>query len=849
MDRIGIPRRALRSAARGAVTAAFLCAASPGSAQEAPPPGFDEGIFQLSIAELPQVTVPALLSHDGVVLVPLRPVLQGAGIPFERDGDRLLLRMADAERRPLSVVVDPGTRRVVRGDTGRTAGRDEMVVYAGDVFLAPEPLAFLLRADVAVDFGRLDVRVTPLAPFPAHIALDTERRRRLAGIRLGRDTDRLPDAPLRPLSGGGVVRYAASAGVPDPVDASVVTLEGGFALLGGEAVLGYTGSPGGATVADPALSGRYERYIPGSDWISFIRAGDVTADAAFARFVRGATVTNRPLRRGVFFQDLVLAPDLPPGWELEVYRGGQLIGFTDPTAPGGVPVPLTYGRSDLEVRMIGPAGEIVRSDLLLTVPEAQLPQGRLEYSAGGGRCHIRECTLAFADADWGVTRWLTLGGGSEFQSDSAGRRVRPFASALLARPGGWVADARFVAGRLLSGSLRRQRPGGVTGSVGFDVRSPEVGQVTVLPQTDTRWTVRGDAGLRRSRLSARMSGLEGDGVDGWGTTLTTGIPQGVASVELESLAGQPTSLSLSAFRLLDARWGEGRFTTSGRVSLRQEGVGGAQLGLGGTWRERFFASAAVQWDRDYGFSATLSFNRQFAVGQVGGLATAVGGDARASLRADGAVALDPRGGAVAAGYTGIGFAGIDVRAFYDANGNGVWDESEAPVAGLPVQAGDRFATSDSSGHARVWGLVPFEKTAVRPGADWPDPRWTPADTLYVVRPVPHVFNTVAIPLVGTRELLALVEPGPEVRTAAGLRFTLTHAHSGRVFEGMTLMDGTLYVSQVPVGRYTLRFEEADLDALGAVVVGAPLQVDVTADGPDEFVVELPPIRLRRAAPR
>ncbi|HEX6589660.1 MAG TPA: hypothetical protein VF039_11590 [Longimicrobiales bacterium] len=818
------------------------------AAQELPP-GYELGIFEYAISEVPQITAPGVVGPDGGVLIPLTIVLDQARIPHERDTTGVLVRLIDAERTPVRGAVRPIRRLVERGDSAVVADSTHLLAAGGEVFLSAALLGFLLDADVDVDFGALLVRIRPRVPFPAHLATEAERRRRLAEIRMGMEIERLPGAPLRAISGAGVLRYAVSAGTPEPLDNAVATLESGIALLGGQAVVGFTGTASDDDLPGPALTARFERFVPESPWLSFVRAGDVTAEAGLARSIRGLTFTNRPLRRGQRFQDVAIVPEIPPGWEVEVYRNGQLVGFTDPAAPGSVTVPVSYGRTELDVRMIGPAGEIVRSELLYSIPETLLPQGRLEYTAGGGDCLIADCALVFADADVGVTPWLTVGSGYQAEWDSTGVSHHPTLSGIVVRPGGWLAESRFVAGRLLSATALYSGAGPFTGSAGFDLTAPEVGRASLLPLTDSRWSARGDIGRAGHRLLGRISGPSAGGVDGWSATALSGIGRTIGSVQIEDYPLRPPVTTLAAFRSLGSRWFDGRYTANLRLSFEGDGFSLLELGLGGVWLQTLAASASLQWQEPYGPALNLSFTRQFDVGQVAGFLS--GGEEsefRSSLRADGAVAVDPFRAVEPASYRGVGFAGVDVLAFHDLNGNGIRDAGEPPAENVVVQVGGETATTDATGHGRAWGLVPYEKLPIRIAPAWADPRWTPRDSLLVLRPVPHVFNPVELPLVGTREVLASVVAGPGVPTSSGIGFTLTNRTTGQVFRGMTLSDGAIYLSQVPVGTYTLEFSRASLDAVQARVVGAPLVVDVVTDDPEAFVVDLPPILLEPLTP-
>lgn len=820
--------------------AACLGVGSGAGAQQIPA-GYEQGIFQLSIPDLPRTAIPVLLAPDGALLFPLAPILSQGEIPFSAHASGYSVSLVDADLRALDAGVDTIARRVSRAAAAIVAGPGEMMNVEGDVYLSIRLLAHLLGAEVRADFATLDLHVDPDVPVPAQLALEAARRRQLAMIRAGVAGGRpLPPTPLRPRTGAGVLHYSLSSAAPDSRSATVLTLESGFALLGGLGVVGYTASDGGV-VADPQLTFRYERFIPERGWISFVRAGDVFAEGAFFRSMRGLTVTNRPLRREGFFQDLLIDPEVPPGYEIEVYQGGQLIAYSDRTTQDPIRVALSYGRTDLEVRMIAPSGEIVSTELLYGVPQSQLPEGAVEYSAGGGLCHFVECELYFASVDHGVRRWLTVGTGYEAQHDTTGFEHLPFARATFAPVGGWLGEMRFVLDRQLSGSAQYTGTGPLTGLFAVDVRTAAVPRATVLPQSETRWDARGEVGYRRHRALGRLGGLEGAGIDRWGLGYIAGIPRGILITQVESFDSS-AELSVAGFRLLRRRLLGTPLTVSGRISAAGSGLRAIEMGTSGSWGNAFFANATVGWDREAELNLALSFSRIFPAGQVAGVVSAASGHARASLRADGALAIDPGRAIEPAVYTGIGFAGIDAFVFRDANSNGVRDEGERPAVGVTVQAGERAATSDSSGHARLWGILPWEKTTVRISPDWLEPQWAPATPERVIRPVAHMFNPIEVALVATREFVAYVVP-VGIATSSSIGFRLVNQNTGRVWQGQTMTDGSIYVSGVPVGNYVLELDPEALAFLRARVRGAPIRFTIGMDGADEFVFELPPIEL------
>ena len=85
---------------------------------------------------------------------------------------------------------------------------------------------------------------------------------------------------------------------------------------------------------------------------------------------RGAVVTNRPLTARTAFDRTRLEGDLPTGWEAEIYRNGELLGFAKSDASQRYAfddVQLLYGENTVRVVLYGPQ-EASTTDLAASVP-------------------------------------------------------------------------------------------------------------------------------------------------------------------------------------------------------------------------------------------------------------------------------------------------------------------------------------------------------------------------------------------------------------------------------------------------------------------------------------------------
>ena len=166
---------------------------------------------------LPPVSVPALLTPAGKVLVPLSSVLDLAGAPFELDAAAGRASVARPRGRG-TARLDVGARTVT-GAAPAALGADDAVVSAGEVYVSATAIALLLEAAAEVDEAALRVVLTRDPPFPRQERLSIQERRERE-ILLGRRADAPGgpgSVPFHPRTGGGVLEWGVSSLFPDPV--------------------------------------------------------------------------------------------------------------------------------------------------------------------------------------------------------------------------------------------------------------------------------------------------------------------------------------------------------------------------------------------------------------------------------------------------------------------------------------------------------------------------------------------------------------------------------------------------------------------------------------------------------
>ena len=100
---------------------------------------------------------------------------------------------------------------------------------------------------------------------------------------------------------------------------------------------------------------------------------------------RGAVITNRPLTSRAAFDRTRFEGDLPSGWEAEIYRNEELLGFArSDTSQRYVfdNVQLLYGDNQVRIVLYGPQGQVRTREEVINVGQDNVPAGKTWYWAG-----------------------------------------------------------------------------------------------------------------------------------------------------------------------------------------------------------------------------------------------------------------------------------------------------------------------------------------------------------------------------------------------------------------------------------------------------------------------------------
>jgi hypothetical protein len=798
----------------------------------------------------------ARLLLDGSILLAAQPVFTLAEVRVERSApDSVFEAVLEPEGLRLVVRTDHGY--YARGSERRTLPAASAYWQGGVLFLEPSLLADLLGVAASVNVAELSVGLRRTGHLPAVQRLARARRR--AQLARGRDEPAgRPAAGLGrspSLLGGGVLDWYVTLAAAEPPGPEGLVVEGtagqfglGIDLLGGSGIVLHdrrwsNGVPG--TVHRTDVS--WTRAWPQNPWLRQVQLGEVLGTGRQPRLLQGATVTNAPYVRPAAFAVGTLAGALPPGWEVEFYRHGSLVGATTsgPSGRYGFDVPLIYGSNPVEIVAYGPTGEVYRSQRTFEVAFERLPRGQFEYAVGGGRCGQDPCeALGNLDLRWGATRQLTFRAGSDyFWRDTLPDRWYPYGSVVFQATRSLALFAEAVGHAQVGGRVSLAPSPDFQVGAGHtrflrDSLVPLVGSAAVRDYTDGyvfyrpglfagRLFVRADAARSVGPLARRHDGqlTASAQLNALRLDLTGRVSRlGTGTTPAATDAGLRAQLLYQMGRI----WGPLRRTIL-RAGLEVDPDTGVVAVFGSVARrmgESFYLEVAGGWERDQSGFVTLGFKANLPSARFSSQNRLDAFGAAALQSAEGSLLLGRPGRALSfADGRSVGRAGVSGLAFLDRDGDGVLDADEPPVPGVSLRVGPWLVETDDAGRYAVWDVVPFEALVIEVHpATTPDPQWTPAVPRYLLHPDPNRFVPVDIPFVQTVEVMGEVRQAPDGTPLAGVDVVLEPEDESPPYAARTFSDGAFYLMGVRPGVYRVTIAPATREAFGLEVEDLLIEV-------------------------
>ena len=594
---------------------------------------------------------------------------------------------------------------------------------------------------------------------------------------------------------------------------------------------------------------------------------------------RGAFVTNRPLNRPDSFDRTVFRGELPNGWDAELYRNEQLIGYVQSRGDGRyefLDVQLFYGQNRFEIVLYGPQGQIRRDVKMIPVGLGSIPPRETYYWAAvqdSGRDLINLDSVDPSDflgvrGGFGLERGLdpktsvaaslftsVLRGNRKYYLEGSVRRaIGPTLVELASAAnlvGGYAVRGQLLAQvgeTLVSGESAWLLGGYESERYDRDVRhfnslsvdhSLRFGRHYLPVRAELRYIDRTDGGHRleaESRLSFNIKKIN-------------------SSIELEwvkdysPFGGGPETRLDTSLRL-SGRIGGLRLRGEATLGLMGD-RGFRESKITGEWR----AGETSDWKVEAGYSNSdsrgrlaLGHTRRFRhFGLTGQLEVASDGSVAAGVNLAFSIGPDPHKGGMRFASEKLASAGQAFAVvFHDENADGIRQAGETVQKEVELTAGlsARGPPTDAQGRTVIDGLQPYEPVLIGIDASTlPDPFVQPATGGVVVTPRPGIPVIIELPLVSAGEISGnLQREGGRILNGVDIELV---DRNGRVVKTTrSEYDGFFLFEFVPYGRYSLR-----ITALSANVVGVEMALPKVAElGKNSGSIDLG-IVIARAAQR
>lgn len=845
-------------------------------------PDGTELIFQVRVdTHLLQGDIVAL-KDEGELFLSLRDFFATLGFPIGFNSEQ-----GKAEgwfiRENRRFAFDAKTGKVQCADKSFTFSPATVRARDDDWLVARGTLETWFDMRLSPDFGRQSLTLESKIPLPLQ-ERDIRRSRRIPGdqnlppVRLPRrDPDyRIADVPFVDVSVTGTQRRNRYG---DPWTRALsysVLASGDLAAMTARSHIGGNLREGPTSVRaslersaeDPALLGPLKARQFG---IGDIRTVDLPIVNSGAQ-EQGVFVTNRKKGQAVTFATTEIGGDAQPAWDVELYRGDQLVGFQTVDETGRYTFPevrLLSGANNFRLVFYGPNGEVdeERSSVPVDLDALESGQGFYDVSL------TRNDTITYqkfqpdlpdSGAPHLAARFEKAIG--ESMVASAGLRTRQegerrktyavsgistliedtFVNANAAYDLDGEAAAELIARR----DFGRHRASARTqiNTEGFSPDSstenpPVFTAETALSGPLTRW--------KRHQIGYALESQYSEHADG----------------ESSAQVSQNFNAALGPYRLNNTVVYEKRLesgTTENNIEITDRFSAMAVMGrdryrLGGRYEIRpdpGMQSALISWMRKYGsrLNSEVEIERLFksSLTEVGArlswthenvsisprLEYATDGKFVASIGARMGLARNPRTGDVqASGHTVASYGGLSAHVFIDNDGDGVFGGGDEPAPGVKVAAiqSRQSALTGADGIAFLSNLPEAQPTDITiDRASFPDPYLIQASEGFSTLPRPGRVAEGAFALHRSGEIdgtvtLSWPEGKHSAQPAAGLRIYLYDGSGRKVMFTKAAYDGFYLFSLIPPGTYSLIPDAQDLRLLGAESP-MPRKVTIGYDG-------------------
>ncbi|MEQ8525865.1 SPOR domain-containing protein [Gracilimonas sp.] len=756
---------------------------------------------------------------------------------------------------------------------------EHVTELTADDYLVKE-IDFYLRADIfyeafalnfTIDFNNLVLNLETQRELPAVQQAIRSQRRQLANEnRYQEQRYELRYDRQRPFLDGGFIDYNLSANVNSGVNVYNLNTNLGVQLYGGDLQGSVFGSysENFTNVATDNLRWRY--MFRDKPWLTKLTIGQTTTDGFARNAYTGVRITNEPIEPRRLFDEFVVQGNTIPQSEVELYMNNALIDFQQSDELGNYRflTPITYGSSQLDLKIYGPTGQIIERSDRIQIPFTFQPEGVFNYSINAGRLdnpifgETSQDFTAQGNGAYGITDWLTAKTGVEYYQGYHDA-LPTFTSSLSSRiASNYILTVEAATDAYYRGYINVIYPNSASLNIdytdftnGFSIYNPSnddkrlvasvfypfnfwglpfnvrASTFSRIRPTTNNTTIRFDANSRIGKLNLRVGYSDrfvGD-IDLFNPTNTAYLETS-ATYNISRNRNLPSYLR-GVFLRAQMRYQPTLDKFDSAEFLISQNVfdqGRLQLSLGRNFAGEYNTLRfSLVVDLDKARSSTTFSN--------------IRGNNNFTQNIRGSVGYDTNyNNFIFTSRDQVGRSGTAIQLFVDNNNNGSFDDGDDPIRGNAVRVQRSGAISQSKNGVLYYTQMQpyfYYNMEMNKGAIQ-NPMLIPEFEKFGLITDPNRFKKVEVPFYMSGVIEGIVRRqslNGQKMGVAGLKVLLTQENGDFSKELRTFSDGSFYDYEVPPGEYVLEIDPSQLDLLGSKSIPEKIEFEVQAIPEGDFV--------------
>lgn len=757
------------------------------------------------------------------------------------------------------------------GDEVTEINADDYLIKELDSYLRADLFYEAFELDFSIDFNNLTLHLETDRELPAIEQAIRRQRRQVA------DRNRLRDERYdvryereRPFLDGGFLDYNLSANISSNRNIYNYNTNIGLQVYGGDLQGSLFGSYSDSFSSFSTNNLRWRYMFRDQDWLSELTIGQTTTDGFTRNAYTGIRLSNEPIEPRRLFDEFEVQGNTIPQSEVELFLNNALIDFQQADELGNYRflTPITYGSSQLDLRIYGPTGQIIERSSRIQVPFTFQPEGVFNYTINAGRLDnplfgsTQQNLTAQGSGAYGITNWLTAKAGVEYYEEIHDE-APTFTGALSSRiMSNYILTFEAASQAYYRGIINAIYPNSASINIdytdftsGLGVYNPsnddkrlvasvfypfQFGNLPLnlrastfsrIRPTSSTTTFRIDANSRIGKLNLRLGYSDRflDEIDLFDPS-SSAYFEGSATYNISRNRNVPSYLR-GVFLRTSMRYQPAFSQVESTEFLISQNVfqkGRLQLSFGRNFLREF---------NTLRFSLVVDFDKV----RTSSTYNDIRGNSNFTQNVRGSIGYDTNyNNFLFTSRDQVGRSGAAIQLFVDNNADGVYNEGDDAISENAVRVQRSGAqTMEKNGVLYYTQMnsyyhynMEMNKGAIR------NPMLVPDFENFGLITDPNRFKKIEIPFYMSGVVEGLVQrlyPDDRRSGIGGLKLTLEGKDNDFSEELRTFSDGGFYSYEVPPGEYLLKIDQGNLDQLGVRSDPEEIEFEVEALPDGDFV--------------